>query len=160
MFNRTKKTARKISDTGKQLLSWDTIVKSSRDIKEMSKQVLSPTQQIENAKVEKFEDAVQRLKLSDIDILKVYRNYVICFYLSVLFFISGMAGLFYAIYAQGEVIHILVIFSILFFIFTNIFKFSFRSYQIRYRKLYPVSKWWKESQFWFPPLNYKEIKDV
>ena len=152
MFQWLKKKGNDTANLGKKLVGAEDIKKSFDEVKEMAKVVLSPKQQIENAKTESFVDARKRLHVTDENLIKNYRNYVHCFYISLLFCILCFLFMIYNLFINKEIVSSLATLAILLLCGANCFKFSFRSFQIKHQKLCSVKEWWERYQEWFPKL--------
>ena len=153
MFEKIKKSGRNSFEWGKKILNKDDIEQSFNEIKDMYDTVLSPKKQIKNAKQETFTDARRRLNINDLDLLKTYKNYVYCFYLSILFVFICLGLLFYYLFFKQAIIPSIAMLSFVLFSLSNAFRFSFRTFQIRHQKLCSVKDWWDRSEEWFPILK-------
>lgn len=153
MFEKIKKSGRNSFEWGKKILNKDDIEQSFNEIKDMYDTVLSPKKQIKNAKQETFTDARRRLNINDLDLLKTYKNYVYCFYLSILFVFICLGLLFYYLFFKQAIIPSIAMLSFVLFSLSNAFRFSFRTFQIRHQKLCSVKEWWDRSEEWFPILK-------
>lgn len=152
MFQWLKKKGSNTADFGKKVVGSEEIRKSFEEVKGMAKVVLSPKQQIENAKTESFVDARSRLHVTDEDLIRNYRNYVYCFYISLLFAVICFFALIYNLFINHAIVSSLAMLAIFLLCLANSFKFSFRSFQIKHQKLCSVQEWWVRSQEWFPKL--------
>lgn len=157
MFNWLKKGTKNVSesvvDGGKNLLGTESIVEATNEIKTMAQKVLSPKDTIKNAKKETFKEAIARQKISDLELLQIYKNYVMIFYISIGFAAILFSLLIYKLFIKNEML--ISISLVVFFVFclVNAFKYSFRSFQIKHQKLCAVKEWWDRPNEWFPSLK-------
>lgn len=159
LFDATKRSSNKLKKSVKEIVGVKEIKETSGAIKDMAKIALSPNKVISQAKQETFEEAKLRLGLNDLDILKTYKNYVICFYLTCIFFLLVTVSMFYLIYHHYGLIQIFATMSIAFLLLANLFKFSFRAYQIRCETLYSAKVWFNHFEHWFPPMTFQKITE-
>jgi hypothetical protein len=157
MFNWLKKgiknTSEKIVDNGKKLFGSETIVETSIEIKNMAKKTLSPKEAIKNAKKETFIEAIKRQKITDLELLQIYKNYVTIFYISIGFAIFLFIFLIYKLFIKNEILDSISVLVFFIFCLVNAFKYSFRSFQIKHQKLCAVKEWWDRPNEWFPSLK-------
>lgn len=149
----TKEVSEDIVDSGKNLLGTEAIAEASHEIKNMAKKVLSPKEMILNAKKETFKEAIFRQKVSELDLIQIYKNYTYVFYTSIFFAALLFAFLIYKLFFKHEVLISVSLLVFFLFCLANAFKFSFRSFQIKHKKLCGVEEWWDRPNEWFPPLN-------
>lgn len=152
MFQWLKRKGSSTADFGKKIVGAEDIENSFKEIKNMASTVLSPKKQIENAKNETFTDARKRLNVTEIDLLKNYKNFVYCFYISFIFTVFCFFGLLYNLFVNQQFISSIAILAILLLCIANSFKFSFRSFQIKHQKLCSVNEWWSRANEWFPAI--------
>lgn len=152
MFQWLKRKTNDTANFGKKAVGTEDIKKSFEEVKGMAQVVLSPKKQIENAKTESFVDAKKRLKVTDADLIKNYRNYAYCFYISLLFAVICFLALIYNLFVNQAIVSSLAMVAIFLLCLANCFKFSFRSFQIKHQKLCSVNEWWERSQEWFPKI--------
>lgn len=149
-----KKEKIKFEDTRK-FLSTDQIVKNHNEIKDMASNILSPKSKIKNARTENFQQAMERQGINNADLLQIYKNYVLAFYIS---FIAGTFSILYGfhLFVSGDgLITTLSCTAMGIFCYSNGFKFSFRSFQIKYQKLCSVQDYWKRKEI-FPRFDIKK----
>lgn len=152
LFDWAKKKGSTVKDEGKKILATDEIKKNASFIGSMAKVLFSPKETLKNAKQETFLEAKQRLQLNDVDLIKVYKNNVWSFYLSLFF---ALVCLFVTLINVFN-FNLLGLFSglsILILCLVQCFKFSFRAFQIRHQKLCPVGDWTKRPSEWFPTIG-------
>ena len=152
MFEWIKKKSNDTASVGKKVVGTEEIKNSFEQVKGMAQVVLSPSQLIENSKNESFVDARNRLHVTEEDLLRNYKNYVYCFYISLLFCILCFLFILYSLFINKAIVTSLATLAILLLCGANCFKFSFRSFQIKHQKLCSVKEWWERSQEWFPKL--------
>lgn len=153
MFGWLKKKGQDSADFGKKVVGADEIKKSVENIKDMAGTVLSPKKLIQNAKTESFVEARMRLKITDEDLLKNYRNFAYCFYASLFFAILCFIFTAYNLFFKQQIVSSLATLAIFLLCMANCFKFSFRSFQIKHQKLSSVKDWWERSSEWFPSIK-------
>lgn len=102
-------------------------------------------------RAETFNQAQARLGVTNEDIAKVYKNYSISFYISVLcaFFCIGGAIHYYT---EGTFIGVVSMLSIMSVCLANSFRFSFRAYQIKHRTLCSPNEWYANKKEWLPTI--------
>lgn len=152
MFGWFKKKTENLGEYGKKVTNMEEIKKNSDDIMDLAGKYLSPKKIIENAKVETFEEAQKRLKVTDGEINQVYKNYAISFYISFAFTCFCFLGFIYYAFFMQQIMASLSMIAILLLCAINAFKFSFRAFQIKHKKLCSVHDWWERSYEWFPKL--------
>jgi intracellular multiplication protein IcmV len=152
MFGWIKKKGNDTATFGKKVVGTEEIKKSFEQAADMAKVVLSPKQQIENAKTESFVDAKKRLNVTDKDLMRNYKNYAYCFYISLIFSLLCFFFLIYNLFINQAIMSSLATLAIFCLCGVNCFKFSFRAFQIKHQKLCSVNEWWQRSQEWFPNI--------
>ena len=157
MFKWLKKSTKAVStnvvDTGKDLLGSNTIAQAGNEIKIMAETILSPKETIKNAKTETFKEAMIRKNVSEVDLVLIYKNYTYIFYISITFAVLLLVPLFYKLFYRHEVFTSITLLIFFIFCMANAFKYSFRAFQIKHRKLCNVNEWWERAGEWFPSLN-------
>lgn len=121
-------------------------------IKDMAGQAFSPRQQIENAKIENFEAAIKARGLTDFDLISIHKNYTIICYVSLFFCAVCLIFLVYSMLTTFSLLTCLSLISIFAVCLANAFKFSFRAFQIKHRKLCSVKDFINKKEF-LPTLN-------
>ncbi len=152
LFDWTKRKSKENLDYGKKILGTEQIKETSSYIREAAKQVLSPKEQIKNAKKETFIEAKQRLRVSDADIVINYRNMVYGFYIALFFSLFCFGIVIYNLFVEMNLLGALSSIAILLVCLSNCFRFSFRAFQIKHQKLCSVNDWWNRATEWFPKL--------
>lgn len=153
MFGWIKKKGQDSANFGKKVVGADEIKESVENIKHMAETVLSPKKLIQNAKTESFVEARMRLKITDEDLLKNYRNFSYIFYASLFFALLCLVFTFYNLFVKQQIMPSLATLAIFLLCLANCFKFSFRSFQIKHQKLSSVKDWWERSNEWFPSIK-------
>lgn len=153
ILNWFKKKGKDSVEYGKENINYKELSGTAKEIKSMAKVVLSPTEQIKNAKKENFQTAKERLRITDIDLIQVYRNYALICYISLLFTLVCFFGILYNLFILKSIINSLSMLSIMLLCLANSFKFSFRAFQIKHQKLCSVKEWWDRASEWLPRLN-------
>lgn len=123
------------------------------DIKQMWVKVLSPKDAIKNARQETFREATTRLGLTEIDLIQ---NYSVCsyiFYIALFFTGICFIGAIYELFVKHNVFSAMAVLSIMSWCLANSFKYSFRAFQIKHRKLCSVKEWWVRENEWFPKIG-------
>lgn len=147
-----KKRTQKNIAVAKDIVGAEQIKASALNIKELGQKLLSPKYMIENAHNESFQEAVQRLGLNQIDILKSYKNAAYNFYINLFSAIISLSIILYTLFVQKNILWSIPMISILFVFFANLFRYSFRAYQIKHQQLCSVQSWWNHAEDWFPNL--------
>lgn len=157
MFKWVKKGSKNISenvvDAGKNLVGTESIASATNEIKKMAGSVLSPREAIKNARKETFKEAMVRQKISDVDLVHIYKNYTIIFYINIAFSVLLFLLLIYKLFFKQEVLMSVSLLVFLGFCLVNAFKYSFRTFQIKHQKLCSVQEWWDRPNEWFPPIK-------
>jgi len=152
MFGWVKKKSKDGANFSKKVLGVEEIEESVKNIKDMAGSVLSPKKQIQNAKKESFVDARQRLRITDEDLLRNYKNYAYCFYASLFFAILCFVFVIYNLFIRQQFVSSMATLAIFLLCLANCFKFSFRTFQIKHQKLSSVKDWWERANEWFPKI--------
>lgn len=153
MFKWLKNRGKKTVDFSKKVVGAENIQETAEEIKEMAQTVLSPKKQLEKAKTESFQDAKVRLRLTDTDIIQVYKNYVYCFYIALLFSGISFGFLLYNLFINKQIFTSFGILAVMALCVANCFKFSFRAFQIKHQKLCSVKEWYERVNEWLPPFS-------
>lgn len=152
LFDWTKRKSKENLDYGKKIIGTEQISETSTYIRQTARKVLSPKEEIQNAKKETFIEAKQRLGVSDADIITNYRNMVYAFYVAFLFSLLCFGIVIYNLFIAINLLGALSSLAILLVCLSNCFKFSFRAFQIKHQKLCSVNDWWQRATEWFPKL--------
>jgi hypothetical protein len=152
LFDWTKKKGESVAQEGKKYIAADEIKKNASYISQMAKILFNPKETTKNAKQETFLDAQKRLNVSQTDLIKVYKNNVYSFYISIVFSFICLFLVFFNL-LNFSILGLISSFSILLLCLVQCFKFSFRAFQIRHQKLCPVSDWTKRPGEWFPTIG-------
>lgn len=157
MFKWLKKGSKNISenvvDAGKNLVGTESISTTANEIKNMASNVLSPKETLKNARKETFKEAMARQKVSDVDLLQIYKNYSLVFYINIVFSVLLFVFLIYKLFFKQEMLISISLLVFTCFCLVNAFKFSFRTFQIKHQKLCSVKEWWDRPSEWFPTLK-------
>ena len=151
MFAWIKKKGTTSVDYGKKILSTDEIKKNATDIKDMASVLLQHN--LKNTKTETFNDAKKRLNVNDVELIRVYKNYVYSFYVSLGFGLICFALLMKYLFMDNNIMGGIATLSILCICLANSFRFSFRAFQIKHQKLCTVKEWFDRGNEWFPSLK-------
>ena len=151
--NFLKNRKNNIKEFGKNVINYKELSENIYFVKD-SINKLNPKNKIKNSRTETFEEAKKRLNLTDEDINKTNKNFVYMFYISLFFAIILFSLSVYFLFSEKLIIKSLATISIMLVACANMFKFSFRSYQIRKQNLCDVKIWWNDSNEWIP----KKIK--
>jgi hypothetical protein len=152
MINWIKNLGKKTSGYTAKLVSAEEIKGNASFIKEAGSLLLLPGRAIKNSRVETFDEAVRRQGLTEKDLIQVHFNYSASFYISA-FFGAICLALFSNALVAGSIMYALSTLAIFLVCLANAFRFSFRTFQIRHKKLCSVSEWFSRRNEWFPPLN-------
>ena len=150
MFVWIKKKGLNSVDYGKKVIATDEIKKNASDIKDMASILLKPTK---STKTETFTDAKKRLNINDIELIKIYKNYVYSFYVSLGFGFICFALLMKYLFMDNNIMGGIATLSILCICLANSFRFSFRAFQIKHQKLCTVKEWFDRGNEWFPSFK-------
>lgn len=151
LFNWTKKKGSDAKDYAKKVVGTEDIKKNSAYIAEMAK-IINPANIGKDSKKETFVDAKKRLNVTDLDIIKNYKNMAYGFYVSIFFVIVCFIGTIYYLFVGQKILPALNMLVVLAISLANAFRFSFRSFQIKHQKLCSVKEWWNRAGEWFPKL--------
>lgn len=159
-----KDWARKRKDSAtvsiKRNLFLGEVKESFDDISAMAKSSLSPKEAISKAKTETFQEASERLGVSELQLRITYRNFAYVFYASCAFAFVCFAASLYYLFELHSILSGLTSASVMSFCLANAFKYSFRSFQIKNRKLCSVKDWWDRPDEWLPSLGTNGGIDV
>ncbi|WP_136419527.1 hypothetical protein [Herbaspirillum sp. ST 5-3] len=147
--NAVRNEIRSIVGTVKNTAGVEAIKQNHNYFKQMASLVLTPKKYIENARKETFEQAVQRHGVTDEDLKKNYNNFVITFYVSVVFALA-CAGVGLGYVFDGNLLGAVSALTITTVCLANAFKFSFRAFQIKHRSLCAVSDFMQRKSEWIP----------
>lgn len=106
----------------------------------------------ENSRVETYEQAKLRRGVSEADLDRNYRNFVIISYISIIVSIVSLGFLPYNI-LLGRYLPSCAWFFVFCWFGANSFKYSFRAYQIRFRKLCSCSEFLNDKENWISPFR-------
>lgn len=152
LFDWAKKKGSSAAEEGKKYLAVEEIKKNASFIQSMAKILFNPKETIKNSKKETFLEAKKRLNLSEVDLIRVYKNNVWSFYISLIFGFICLFLLLTNIF-KFNFIGFFTSLSVLLLCLVQCFKFSFRAFQIRHQKLCPVGDWTKRPSEWFPTIG-------
>ncbi|MBY4717569.1 hypothetical protein [Ralstonia mannitolilytica] len=133
--------------------NFEQVKETAVDIKGMWVQTLSPNEAIRNARQETFQEAKARLGLTEIDLIQNYRSNAFIFYISLFFTATCFFGATYYLFVKHNLLSALAMLSIMLLCLANSFKYSFRAFQIKHRKLCSVKEWWIRENEWFPKIK-------
>lgn len=154
-FDWVRNKGKKGVDSGKSTINYKEISGTASEIKKMANIALNPNHAIKNAKKETFQNAKERLKVTDNDLKAIYKNYSIIFYVFLFAAMICFLGVLYYLFILKSMISFLSMFVIMLFCLINAFKFSFRAFQIKHQKLCSVKEWWDRASEWLPKINLK-----
>lgn len=149
-----KRRAENVKKDVKENINYEELKTASSIIKDMAGDAFSPRNQIRNAKVENFEKAVQDRGLTDHDLIALYKNYSLIFYISLVAMLVCFTFALYLSLTSFSILVLLSLISIMIVCAANAFKFSFRAFQIKYRKLCSVADYLAKKDF-FPDFTLK-----
>ncbi len=152
MFGWFKKKAGSIKDYGAEVTNTKEIKTTFDNIKDMANNNLNPYK-VKEGKKETFEQAMSRFKTTESDLIAIYKNLVYGFYISLFFVITCILTTFYSLFIAKTFFGAFAGLGIALFCLANCFRFSFRAYQIRHRKLCDVKDWWDNSSEWLPKIK-------
>lgn len=146
---------RKINQTKygiKKNINYEEIQATNNFVKSMAEDAFSVKKKLKNAKVENFEKAIERRGVTDFELIALYKNYSIIFYMSLFFCAICLLFIVYLVLTDFQILSLCSAISIFAVCFANAFKFSFRAFQIKYRKLCGVSDYLEKKDY-FPSFN-------
>ncbi len=132
------------------IAGWKNIKKGGEDIIDMA-QVLKQKPAV--GITENFQDAKQRLNVSDRDIMETYKFYSITFYGSLFILIFSIVFFGYGIFTLS-LTKILGGVAGMSIGGANAFQYSFRCFQLKHQKLCSHQDWFKRKHEWFPKINF------
>ncbi len=150
MFKWARRKADDASGYAKGLVNAEELKDNLDEIKNMANVVLNPKNASKQGKVETFEEAKQRLKLSQEDLKSTYYNFTWMFYIYFIFAIMCYFGVVYYLFFAPAKLPALSFFGIGCFLTAASFKYSFRAFQIKHQKLCSISDWLERKNEWFP----------
>lgn len=116
------------------IFGYGQIKETNSMIADMGKKILSPKYQLEKSRIETFDEALKRLGVSYQDALGNHRNFVIVFYVSLIF--SSICFTLAVDYmSSGNYLGLASTIAIMLVCLANCMKHSFRAYQIKVRRL-------------------------
>lgn len=145
-------------DTSKKYLNYKEIKENGDFISSLASENLNPYKKKEY-RTETFENAYARLGIDENILKKVYRNYMLKFYICLLFFSLAIAMIINAMLSK----EFLIVFSmsgVLCVIISQIIMGSFRANQINKRELITFREWLSDSENFFPPITMKSNKET
>lgn len=155
MFGWFKKKAINTKDSaknfGKSVVGWDEARSGGSYILEMLKR-LNPKYVSANARKETFSEAQSRLNVQDHDLRIIYKQLALSFYVSLFFAIVCFGILLHVLFNVRNILSSLSVLAIFILCLSNMFRFSFRSFQIKHKKLCPFQDWWNRSSEWIPNI--------
>jgi hypothetical protein len=147
----TKKQGKSGLDYTKKMVGTEDIKQNAKYIQKMA-QSLDPRNIGKNSKKETFLEAKSRLNISEIDIIKNYKNQVYSLYISCLFSVLCFIYILYNLFVLKSILGAFSCLAVLLICLANSFRFSFRAFQIKHQKLCSAKEWWDRSSEWFPKI--------
>lgn len=135
-----------------KVLSVNQIKENHNQIASLASSVFNVKKLKENAKNETFQEAVERLNVTKSDLKQNYKNLVYQLYASLFFSVICFLGVLSALFVDKNVITAISFLVIMGLCLIQSFKFSFRAYQIKKKKLCSPKEWWNEASEWIPKL--------
>lgn len=143
-----RRRGEKMVDGGKKMVNYDQARSTWASIQQMAAG-LNP-RSVRRGRVETFQSAYDRLGLTEESLAKVYQNYFLKFYLSLMIGAGGTVLTVVNIIQGNSVAVALAYLGFIAVCVSQMFSASFRMYQMRRRKLCDVSEWFKRGAEWFP----------
>lgn len=134
-------------DATKKVVGYEDAKQLFNVIKDMAAVSLNPFRKIESRN-ETFEQAMIRFKCTESDIAEAFKMCKVNFYVNAALASLLIVYCFYMLFAVQAVFPALGALAITFMNFALMFKYSFRAYQIKHRKLCPISEYLKNSNEW------------
>lgn len=147
---RTDKFKKGVKDN----INYEELKSTTGVIKDLASDAFSPKNLIKNAKVENFEKAIADRGLTDFDLISLYKNYSMIFYISIVAMAICFGFSIYLSLVNFSILMLGSLLSIMLVCGANAFKFSFRAFQIKHRKLCSVSDYLAKKEF-FPEFTLK-----
>lgn len=146
------------SDTEKEgivsrVLSVNQIKENHKQISSMATSLFNIKKIKENAKNETFEDAVDRLHVTKSELKQNYKNLVYSLYASIFFMIICFLGVISSLFVQKDILNAITFLVVMFICVAQSFRFSFRAFQIKKKKLCTPKEWWDSASEWIPKLK-------
>ena len=137
---------------GKKITNWEEIKNNWSEIGKLYDTLANPKKIQKSTASKTFLQAVLDNKLSQEDIKKIYFNYSLAFYISVLFsFVAFFSSLYSAYNASlGGSVAGLAIWLVC---VANMFRFSFNTFRIKHQKFCSVQDWWNNPNQWIPSIK-------
>lgn len=156
LFSTVKKAAGNVFDFRvDKWVGWDYIVDTTEDYKNVVKNMATPAQP---EMAETFEEAIQRLGLTETDLADRKKEFTRLF---VFFIVLSLLIIGYGLYMaiQGNMISSLIAFCISIYSLSQAFRFHFWLFQIKYRKLGCTLKEWMNGKP-FDPMATSAKKEM
>lgn len=106
----------------------------------------------QNARIETYEEAKQRLNVTESDIDKNYRNFSIISYIALTTFLCSFGGLLGTL-VSGHYFNACSWFFIASISFAETIKYTFRAYQMKTHKLCSFSEFKNDAKNWMPTIR-------
>lgn len=135
----------------KDVVQYEYVKEQNQDFKNTAIKIFGTKEILKNAKTESFNDARERLGLTEFDILELYKGLSISFYTYVVITLLLFFFSIYILFFLKNLISALVIITLIGVCLANCFKYSFRSFQVKNRKLCPVNDWYSSKDY-FPEI--------
>lgn len=134
-------------------LSVGQIKENHKQISSMASSLFNVKKIKENAKNETFEDAVSRLHVTKSDLKQNYKNLIYSLYASIFFMIICFLGVISSLFVQKDILNAITFLVVMFICVAQSFKFSFRAFQIKKKRLCTPKEWWDSASEWIPKLK-------
>lgn len=131
----------------KNVTNYDYVVEETKNIKNTMVKVFGTQHYLKNAKVETFKEAQIRLGITEMEVMEVYRGLCVSFYTYAAISITLFFLLIYILFFLKVLLTALMVLTVLGISLANCFKYSFRAFQFKHRKLCPVSDWYDSGEF-------------
>lgn len=138
-----------VVDKAKKFAGYEDIRKLSTETKEFAGVVLSPKKAIASARMETFKGAMKRLRVTESDLKKNYKNFAWLCWISLGFAVFLVSLATYC-FLHANLLQGLAGLSIASFCLASAFKYSFRAFQIRHQNLCSVKTWYERKPDWLP----------
>ena len=152
LFNWASRQPKRTADYVKKVVAGEEIQKGGQYIADMAKGLRK-----DSGRRETFENAYQRLEMTDEKLQQSYKFYNNRFSLFLFFFGLGIAVFIFFMFQSFW--SAISVFGFLAVCLSQMFNASFRMMQIRHRDLLPVAYWLRTPDEWWPrPLVLKKSK--
>lgn len=135
-----------------KIVGVDAIVENKIWISKMSGKVFSKSR---SDRIESFEEVIARRGLSEEDLVSFYFHHKIIFYMSLTFMLMTLFLIIVFVFS-GNYFGVATGLGVWCILAAQLFRTSFRAYQIKVRKMASIKEWWGDGDYWFPTNSQKK----